>query len=357
MHGRPHKKRPEKQLESDCFYSASSQNGNLVIKVTINKVAVDALLDTGAATSLITKKLADKLKLKLLEGKEIILTYGDGKREVSEHRVREHVIFEGRSELTELFVVKNDCPYNLILGLDWCKLLNIHMDFKSNKIEINPSRIKYSLKEDTVIPSRSAKILTVCTNNQSDDITILEPSKFNERKYNLVIIGGISKFENGEAPIMVVNYSDTPRNLPKNLTIAERMSEEEIMCYDNNQTQDVKMKDLDINPMLSDAQKTAVENVILKYKDTFGTLGTKRLTHTKYKITLNPNTDPISQRPYRVPIALEPQVEAEINEMLSNNIIRPSESPWASPINLIKKKDGGYRFVVGMFYNQISNYP
>ena len=35
-----------------------------------------------------------------------------------------------------------------------------------------------------------------------------------------------------------------------------------------------------------------------------------------------------------------------VNEMLKNDIIEESFSPWSSPIVLVKKKEGGFRFCV-----------
>ena len=39
-------------------------------------------------------------------------------------------------------------------------------------------------------------------------------------------------------------------------------------------------------------------------------------------------------------------VDEEINKMLESDVIRPSSSPWSSPIVLVRKKDGSVRFCV-----------
>ena len=54
---------------------------------------------------------------------------------------------------------------------------------------------------------------------------------------------------------------------------------------------------------------------------------------------------PVKSRYYRVPVAWEKEINLQIQEMLDNDIIRPSSSPWNSPIILVKKKDGSMRFV------------
>lgn len=63
-------------------------------------------------------------------------------------------------------------------------------------------------------------------------------------------------------------------------------------------------------------------------------------------LTVDADGPPIKQRPYRQPLTKRHIVDAEIDKMLKQGVIRPSVSPWASPITLVPKKDGLTRFCV-----------
>ena len=54
----------------------------------------------------------------------------------------------------------------------------------------------------------------------------------------------------------------------------------------------------------------------------------------------------IRQRAYRIPLTKRLVVEHELDKMLAEEVMEPSSSPWASPITLVTKKDGGTRFCV-----------
>ncbi|XP_026416872.1 uncharacterized protein LOC113312322 [Papaver somniferum] len=65
-----------------------------------------------------------------------------------------------------------------------------------------------------------------------------------------------------------------------------------------------------------------------------------------HQIPLKPNAAHISQKPYKCPHLQKSVVEKLIQEMLDVGFIQDIHSPFASPILLVKKKDGSWRFCV-----------
>ena len=51
------------------------------------------------------------------------------------------------------------------------------------------------------------------------------------------------------------------------------------------------------------------------------------------------------QPPRRVPFAVRQEVAKQLKDMQERKVIQPSNSPWASPIVLVQKKEGTLCFV------------
>jgi hypothetical protein len=66
----------------------------------------------------------------------------------------------------------------------------------------------------------------------------------------------------------------------------------------------------------------------------------------EFAIELIPGTAPISKRAYRVSGPELVELKKQIDELLENGYIRPSTSPWATPVLFVEKKDGTKRMSI-----------
>ncbi|MCO5568113.1 hypothetical protein L7F22_021809 [Adiantum nelumboides] len=65
-----------------------------------------------------------------------------------------------------------------------------------------------------------------------------------------------------------------------------------------------------------------------------------------HRIDLIPGSSPPNKPPYQVSQAQQEEIMSQVNELVQKGMVRPSSSPFCSPILLVYKKDGTYRMCV-----------
>ncbi|KAL1224617.1 putative mitochondrial protein [Cardamine amara subsp. amara] len=98
----------------------------------------------------------------------------------------------------------------------------------------------------------------------------------------------------------------------------------------------------------SEKNSPELEQMMVRYEDIFAeptSLPPFRNGHN-HKIPLKEGSDPINQRPYRYAVYQKNEIDKMVEEMLKSGTIQNSSSPYASPVVLVKKKDGTWRLCV-----------
>ena len=98
---------------------------------------------------------------------------------------------------------------------------------------------------------------------------------------------------------------------------------------------------------LTAEQHIQLETFLQENEDVFALDSSELGSTDLVKHTINTGDHPpIRQHFRRTPFALRAKVDELVQEMLEQGIIQPSQSPWGSPIVLVRKNDGTTRFCV-----------
>ena len=149
----------------------------------------------------------------------------------------------------------------------------------------------------------------------------------------------------------VVSSADT---MVKTVEVPDTQMSESISATNSNQT-DIELPE-HINVLFletvnecnltSDVERD-LKQLLYDHSDTFARSSTDLgfCNIIKHDIDTG-DSRPIKQSPRRPPLAARDAEDEILNEMLETGVIEPSTSPWASPVCLVSKKDGTFRFCI-----------
>ncbi|GFW53059.1 retrovirus-related Pol polyprotein from transposon 412 [Trichonephila clavipes] len=249
-----------------------------------------------------------------------------------------------------------------ILGLDFLKEHGFTLDFNKNELrsiheEVTRFKIKHrtesirqvTANENITIPPRTEIIVPGYIGNDVSFNSGLIGSAENKAN-GLLIASTLVDLSRKTIPVRICNVTEKSRVFQKGEVLAT-CSPVTCVCKSSslllsNSPQQLT-PDLLENAELSPEQKSSAERLFQEFEDVFSRNSSDigHTTVTQHRID-TADHPPIKQHPRRLPFAKQEEVGTLLREMQENDIIEPSSSPWASPIVLVRKKDGSTRFCV-----------
>ncbi|UYV84686.1 hypothetical protein LAZ67_X003094 [Cordylochernes scorpioides] len=299
------------------------------IDIKIEGKKTRALVDSGASYSVISERFRLKLKKIMFAETDVTLRVANGKIVRPKGRCTLKLDLNGLQESFE-FVVMEDCSHEVILGWDFLKLSRAIIDSADDTLflekclfEDTPKNSSplYSELEYRIEPASIQLIEVASRDIPNDAIVVAECRKELLLERELTTPSSVISLTNNRGKLWVVNWSPYPKLIPQGMHVADSaVIEDSQLCTlaDCNQveteaehSEDPKTSEYFIDDSLDESQKEKLGNL-----------------------------------PYRVAPRERQIIQDEVNKMEKFDIIQPSESPWASPVVLIRKKDGSWRFCV-----------
>ncbi|GFW94408.1 retrovirus-related Pol polyprotein from transposon 412 [Trichonephila clavipes] len=293
------------------------------------------IIDTGANVSIIRNDLAQKLKEKLIwTPPRVVLQTVMGEKIDIHGKLKVKIKFGDATYQHAVYVADIADPF--ILGLDFLKEHGFTLDFNKNELRSIHEEVTIFKIEHRSEPIRQFQ---------------LWPNGSAENKANgLLIASTLVDLSRKTIPVRICNVTEKPRVFQKGEVLAT-CSPVTCVCKSSslllsNSPQQLT-PDLLENAELSPEQKSSAERLFQEFEDVFSRNSSDigHTTVTQHRID-TADHPPIKQHPRRLPFAKQEEVGTLLREMQETDIIEPSSSPWASPIVLVRKKDGSTRFCV-----------
>jgi len=111
-----------------------------------------------------------------------------------------------------------------------------------------------------------------------------------------------------------------------------------------NLLQKKTVKNVKINPELSEDQQTKIKGLLEKYRDIFTDVPSIT-NQSEHQIKLTTD-EPIKGKAYSLPHAMRETLGKKIDSMFAMGVIKESTAAYASPVVMVKKPDGSTRVCI-----------
>lgn len=240
-----------------------------------------------------------------------------------------------------LFVYKFHNYFDGLIGLDLLDIWGSNIDLRNRLLKTRNAHIPIQMYDsrnanlyEEIIPANSSKLLRLPVNTRDGDV-IVETQTI----CNCLITECVTNVVNNRGWVEVTN--STTNDV---IFSMDRPVEAELFNLETESTEILSDRANEVvsrlrTEHLNAEERANLERLCASYADVFYLEG-EPLTFTnkiKHKIRTTDEI-PVHTKTYRYPHVHRQEVRDQISKMLEQNIIRPSDSAWSSPIWIVPKK-------------------
>ncbi|CAK1603777.1 unnamed protein product [Parnassius mnemosyne] len=351
----------KKSLKIDSF---NNTNDKYFKSVIINEHTFEAYIDFGSECTLMRKTEAESLALlKIFDGLPVVRGFGHSTVTPLYKSSVNIKIDEIESCIEVLIVDDAFLQTSLLIGQNLTELPFVTVLKDNSKLIFynSPSQNLFGRDEDVIklhvsntVDIFKTELVPVHTKSSFTGDVFIEGYNAIETGNEYRLFQGIFNISGGKGGVLASNLSSHVATLSQDKLIARSIPiTEHTLCQINQIFKDPsKLAPLDKNdiktgPDLDNHLLDKLYLLLQSYRDCFATcLGEIGcVDEVKIKIDLIDNR-PIVYRPYRLSHHERQQVRETVDELLQNDIIQESNSDYASPILMVKKKTGEQRLCV-----------
>ena len=243
-----------------------------------------------------------------------------------------------------------DCDHNL-LSLGREPKVTIPLTLKQQRVPCKASCAVHLVRSsrDLEIPARSVQLIVGTIDSPSTCARVMLVEPMETLPHQLHVARSLSSCCNNQVTVQVLNVSPSPVTLYKGMSLGKVTPGDDalLVCEESTETHTPGLSFDDLHlPNLSETEKSTLLGLLAEFSDVFAPVTGPKGCTTAVKHAIPTTGPPIHQPVRRLPEVLKDTVRTEVPHMLENDIIKPSASPWSSPVVMVRKKDGSWCFCI-----------
>ena len=330
----------------------NESNDKYLIDLKINNQPMRGYVDLGSQCTLLRHSTANRLGIKW-SSEQLPTMRGIGNnvvRPIGRAVIKTEI--QGITETIDSYIVEDSViKYDVLIGHSFTEIPGITITKTSDALIFGQTlskKLRLLLLKDVSISPRDTRVIKINTDNDFSGVVYVNGSLRGCTGMEYYLMPGEYNIINGTGALLIQNISNNLLKLKQGTLMTRAPFTDTFLNINILDFNDLNANlSLNYGKQLSSSEIQQLKNTLQKYNECFSRnmmdLGYSNVEKIEIELI---DTKPVVYRPYRLSYPERQLVKSMVREMLDADIICESNSSYASPVLLIKKKTGDKRLCI-----------